>query len=72
MKVILETSKCIGCGACAAICPQVFEIGTDGKSHLIKGTKGPAGREELVSNEPINGIDDAVNGCPVQAIKTEK
>lgn len=72
MKVILETSKCIGCGACAAICPQAFEIGADGKSHLIKGTQGPAGREELVSETEISGAEDAVNGCPVQAIKIEK
>ena len=27
MKVIVDNERCIGCGACQAICPDVFEFG---------------------------------------------
>lgn len=55
VKVNKET--CIGCGACAATCPEVFEMGDDGKSHVKKGAKG---------NE--KGIQEAIENCPVDAI----
>ncbi len=31
MKV--DKNKCIGCGACVSICPDIFEL-KDGKSHV--------------------------------------
>ena len=37
MKVIHEIEKCIGCGACAAVCADYWEM-KDGKAHL-KGSK---------------------------------
>jgi ferredoxin len=51
----VDQSKCIGCGACAAICPEVFEMGPGGKSH-VKAQK----------NLPC--VKDAAEACPVGAI----
>ncbi len=30
--VKVDESKCIGCGVCAALCPEVFELNEEGKS----------------------------------------
>jgi len=58
MKV--DKEKCIGCGLCVSLCPDVFEIGEDGKSQIIKGA-------DLEKNEKC--IQEAKSGCPVSAIE---
>lgn len=56
-KVNLQT--CIGCGACAAICPAVFKLNAEGKVEVI----------ELPDYTPHQKeIQDAISSCPVQAI----
>ena len=56
--VKVDKEKCIGCGLCESICPEVFEIGKDGKSHV----KNPKACK--------NGkCKEAAESCPVQAIK---
>ncbi len=53
--VKVDKAKCIGCGACASICPDVFEIGDDGKSH-VKAEKD------------LPCVKEAIDSCPVDAI----
>jgi ferredoxin len=53
--VKVDKSKCIGCGACAAICPDLFEMGSDGKSRV----KNPKGKCDIKA---------AASSCPVDAI----
>ena len=36
MKVKVDKEKCIGCGACVAICSAVFELDKEGKSSVKK------------------------------------
>lgn len=54
-KVKVDPKKCIGCGACAAICEAVFEM-KNGKAIAKK-----AETEESC-------VKDAAASCPVQAI----
>ncbi|MFH1229529.1 MAG: ferredoxin [Candidatus Aenigmatarchaeota archaeon] len=68
-KIIHEVEKCIGCGACAAVCPNFFEMGDDGKSHL-KGGKEVKDKEELTIKE-VDCAKDAENTCPVQCIHVQ-
>lgn len=58
MNPKVDAKKCIGCGLCTSICPDVFEMQGDGKAH-IKNAKG------------CDKCDckDAESSCPVQAIK---
>ena len=35
MKVKVNRDNCIGCGACEAICPEVFNLDDDGLSTVI-------------------------------------
>ena len=55
-KISVNKAKCIGCGACAATCPDSFEM-KDGKAFAVKGSV-----EELTCEK------DAEAGCPVDAI----
>jgi len=60
MKVTVNKETCIGCGACVAICPAVFEL-KEGKSSV---KKQPSNEKEE------NCVKEAVEACPVDAIKT--
>ena len=55
MSVKVDAKKCIGCGACASICPATFDM-KNGKA-IIK--KQPS---------KITCEKDAKDSCPVEAI----
>ena len=58
MKATVDQDVCIGSGNCEATCPDVFEL-RNGKSHVKVGT---------VPEKLEGKVEEAVNGCPVQAI----
>ena len=60
MKLKVDKDICIGCGACQAIAPDVFEIDDDGLAKTIV--------EEVPENNSEDAID-AKEGCPVSAIE---
>jgi ferredoxin len=55
MSISVNQDLCIGCGACASICPQTFNLNADGKS-------------EVVSQADVECAKNAAASCPVQAI----
>ena len=59
MKLTVDKNICIGCGACQAICPDVFEIEDDGLAN-VKNDINDTTKEDAM---------DAKDGCPVGAIK---
>ena len=59
MKVKVNPDVCIGCGACQAIAPDVFEINDDGIAQEIS---------EEVKEEFVEDATDAKEGCPANAI----
>ncbi len=66
-KIIQEKDKCIGCGACASICPKYWEMSEDGKSNLKGSTKTEGDKYEL-ETEKSECNQDAAESCPVQCI----
>ena len=60
-KPKVDKIKCTGCGTCAALCPDVFEIGDDGKSHV-----------KIIDNYEDFPVQDTIDSCPEQAISWEE
>ena len=69
MKVKVNKDACIGCGACAAICDEVFEINDEGLSEVKVEND-----EEFVSvkEELQDEVRDAADSCPTGAIVIEE
>lgn len=65
MKVSVDKTKCIGCGACASIEPTVFHINPDdGKSE--------ADASACTSDQCQERCKEAAVTCPVAAITVEE
>ena len=58
MKFKVDQENCIGCGACEATCPEVFELDGDLSQVIL----------EPVSEELQESALEAEEGCPVEAI----
>lgn len=69
-KVLHDRNACVGCGACAAICPKYWEMRGDGKSFLKGSTVLKDKHVLVVAGAECN--NDAANACPVQCIKVEE
>ena len=67
MKVKVNQEACIGCGACEAICPDVFVLNDEGLSEVIEEQKN----KEL-EGEIKEQAQDAIDSCPTSAISEEK
>ncbi len=61
IRVPEVNQDCIGCSACVAISPEVFELNDEGKSEVTE--------QENYDNLDI---DDAIMACPVDAISWGK
>ncbi len=60
MKFKVNKDLCIGCGACQATAPDVFEIGDDGFAFC---------KLDDASKDLIEDATDAKEGCPTDAIE---
>ncbi len=69
-KITHFKKDCIGCGACAAINPEFWEMDEEGLSHLKKSTTTPEGVEEriITTLEDKASNQEAADVCPVQII----
>lgn len=73
-KVIHDRENCIGCSACASVCPKFWGMNAkDGKSDLIGATPAENGTTELiVSGEDLEENQNAADVCPVQVITVKE
>lgn len=71
IKLIHDRPVCIGCGACAAVCPKYWEMAQDGKSD-IKGGKHLPGDQQELELADIECNMEAAQACPVNCIHIEK
>ena len=55
MTIKVDKKKCIGCGLCASICDEVFQMDKDGKAKVKAQKKLPC-------------VKEAISSCPVEAI----
>lgn len=62
MKVKVNSDACIGCGACTAIAPDVFEINDEGISEAMVNE---------VTEDEVDNVKEAIESCPTGAIIEE-
>ena len=59
-KLIINKGACIGCGTCITLAPKTFKLADDGKAEVISQ-----------DGDDREAIENAIDSCPVQAIKEE-
>lgn len=62
MRAYVDQDVCIGCGLCAATCTEVFEMNDEGKAEAVADT----------TDENRDGVMEAIDNCPVSAIREEE
>ena len=65
IKVLVNQETCIGCGACTAVAPSIFEMNDDGLAFNILDENSE------IPEELEEEANEAVESCPVIAITTE-
>ena len=55
----VNQDKCIGCGTCASMCPEVFELNSDGKAVVKSGADLEKNKEKIA---------EVISSCPTKAI----
>lgn len=58
MGAHVNQELCIGCGLCAGIAADVFELDNDGKARAL----------DTVNEENRGQVQEAIDACPVAAI----
>lgn len=60
MKVTVDRAKCTGLGVCESLAPAHFEVNEEGELVLL--------REDVTPDE-VKYVEEAVGGCPTEAIR---
>ena len=71
-KLTHDRPNCIGCGACAALAPDHWEMDDDGKSNIINGKRLEDTTEEKhIPDDHYEENYEAAECCPVNVIHLE-
>ena len=73
-RIIHDRDICIGCSACASVCPKFWIMEDDGKSSIVGHKKTGNSEEEILGTnenpltESFEENMDAAESCPVNCI----
>ena len=59
----VDQDKCLRCGMCTGICPDVFSFDDEGNIKV---------NNDIINDENINSVNEAKDSCPVSAISMDK
>jgi len=57
---IVINEDCMGCESCVELCPDVFEMNSDGDRATVKAP-----------DSTLDCVDEAIDACPASAISRE-
>lgn len=63
MRIILDRDRCTGLGICESLAPSHFEVDEDGELVVLN---------DVVSDSELPAVEEAVNGCPTEALRIER
>lgn len=63
MKVVVDFVKCTGLGICESMAPDFFEVDEGGDLVLVK---------EDITDAELQSVEEAVSGCPTEALRIER
>ena len=63
MKVLVDFGKCTGLGICESLAPDFFEVNDAGDLVLLK---------EDITDAELQEVEEAVAGCPTEALRIER
>jgi len=55
-KVVVDESKCVGCGLCVNACPDCFELNDDGVAKIKNSECNDCDLQEVSSQCPVEAI----------------
>ena len=70
VEVTIDQDACTGCGTCAALCDEVYELGSSGKAQLVEEYQGDDAASGTVPDD-IGCTESGAQSCPVDAINVE-
>jgi ferredoxin len=63
MKCVVDYDKCTGLGICESLAPDFFEVNDDGDLLQLKAD---------ISADELQAVEEAVAGCPTEALTIEQ
>jgi ferredoxin len=60
MKVEVDFGKCTGLGICESLAPEFFEVNDQGDLVLLR---------DDITPEELQAVEEAVAGCPTEALR---
>ncbi len=63
VRVSVDPEKCMGCGVCESICPEVFQMGDDNIAKVL---------QDPVPEALEDSAREAAESCPEEAIQVEE
>jgi ferredoxin len=63
MKVIVDFAKCTGLGICESVAPEFFEVNDAGQLVALK---------QDITDDELQSVEEAVAGCPTEALRIER
>lgn len=73
-RIVHDRDICIGCSACASVCPKYWVMEDDGRSSIVGHQRTGNGEEEILGTkenpllEDFEDNMDAAESCPVECI----
>lgn len=67
-KITHDRKNCIGCGACAALAEEYWEMDDDGKSNLKKSKPDGKNQFREIEESEFEINKEAAESCPVNVI----